>query len=136
MRINRMKAWLWRFGPALIIMAIIFLASATPSTDLPTFGSWDFMAKKGGHMLGYALLAAACYHALNSGRNASRSCFFIAFCLTVFYAMSDEWHQRFVTGRTSSLRDVGIDAIGGFISLALLLIAKMRFSRSDKRTEF
>jgi VanZ family protein len=136
MRINRMKAWVWRFGPAVIIMAIIFLASATPSIELPTFGSWDFIAKKGGHMLGYALLAAACYHALNRGRNASRTYFFIAFCLTVLYAVSDEWHQRFVPGRSSSLRDVGIDAIGGFISLGLLLIAKMRLSRPDKRTEF
>jgi|WetSurMetagenome_2_1015567.scaffolds.fasta_scaffold13730_1 VanZ family protein len=130
-----MKAWIWRYGPVLVIMATIFLASGTPGPDLPTFGNWDFIAKKGGHMLGYALLAAACYHALNGDRNFSRTRFFIAFCLTVLYAMSDEWHQTFVSGRSPSFRDVGIDAIGGCISLALLFIARRRLLQSDKGYE-
>jgi VanZ family protein len=125
-----LKAWIWRYGPALGVMAIIFLASATPGPDLPSFGTWDFIAKKGGHMLGYALLAAACYHALNSGRTAPYSRILAAFSVTVLYALSDEWHQRFVSGRGASLRDVGIDAIGGCISLAVVLIARRRFTNS------
>ena len=40
-------------------MVIIYLASGTPSTSLPDYGVWDTVIKKGGHMLGYALLFAS-----------------------------------------------------------------------------
>ena len=115
-----MNAWFGRFGPALVAMTAIFLASATPASELPKFGIWDLLVKKGGHMLGYGLLAAAYWHALKKSPNAVRFTFLIAFCLTVLYAATDEWHQHFVSGRTPSFRDVCIDAAGGLISLAFL----------------
>ena len=121
-----MKAWVLRFAPALVIMAVIFLASATPGSELPAFGIWDLAAKKGGHMLGYALLAAAYYHALSRGRNTARAPLLIAFCLTVLYAATDEWHQSFVPGRSPSFQDICIDAIGGLIGSALLHRHRMR----------
>jgi VanZ family protein len=130
-----MKTWIGRFGPALIIMFIIFMASGTQGSDLPTFGIWDIFAKKGGHVLGYALLAASYYHALSYNKKFSHIDFFIAFFLTVLYAMTDEWHQRFIPGRTPSIEDVCIDAIGGFISLALWSLIRLRSLNGDKRAE-
>jgi VanZ family protein len=113
-----MKAWILRFGPALAIMAIIFTFSSIPGSEMPSFGIWDVLAKKGGHMIGYALLAAAYHRALANNKSSSRICYGIAFCLTVLYAATDEWHQGFIPGRTPSVQDIGIDAIGGFIGLA------------------
>ncbi len=55
---NNSRAASWRgqisrWGPAVLMMAVIFTASSFPSRDLPSFGLWDRLVKKGGHMLGY-----------------------------------------------------------------------------------
>jgi VanZ family protein len=129
-----MKAWILRFGPALAIMALIFTASSTSGSDLPSFGIWDLLVKKGGHMTGYALLAAAYYHALSYQKKSARVCYFIAFCLAVVYAATDEWHQQFTPGRTPSIRDIGIDAMGGCIGLVLLSLIRLRLLTPRKST--
>ena len=36
----------------------------------------------------------------------------LTFVATVLYALIDEWHQAWVPGRTSSLEDVLLDAVG------------------------
>jgi VanZ family protein len=130
-----MKTWLLRFGPALVIMALIFLASNTPGSELPSFGIGDLIVKKGGHMLGYALLAAAFYHALTNSKRSLHIYYIMSFCLTVMYAATDEWHQRFTPGRTPSIQDVGIDSIGGLIGLALLCLIHFRFSKTAQSTQ-
>jgi len=127
-----MKDWIGRWGPAVLVMIIIFIASATPSSDIPTLGSWDFLAKKGGHMIGYALLAAAYFHGLNNRKNIKRSQFILAICLAVAYAASDEWHQRFTPGRTASIRDVLIDATGAALGLAFLSWLRTRFTKTQQ----
>ena len=137
------KAWILRWGPAILVMIIIFVASAIPGTDLPTLGAWDFSAKKAGHMLGYALLAIAYFHVLNNGRCVTRLQIFSAFVLACLYAASDEWHQKFTPGRSPSVRDVCIDGIGAGIGLALWFWMRSRIkhrnsefrSRNTKSTE-
>jgi len=44
------------------MMLVIFLFSARPSSDLPNFGWADTIVKKGGHVIGYALLAWSYWH--------------------------------------------------------------------------
>jgi len=76
-------------------------------------------------MLGYALLASAYYYGITKSKNPVLIHFIMAFCMAVIYAASDEFHQRFVAGRTPSLYDIGIDAVGGFIGItAFCLIRK------------
>jgi VanZ family protein len=123
-----MKSWIYRWGPAIAIMAIIFIASATPGSDIPGFGSWDEFFKKGGHMLGYALLASAVCHALNSSKSSIKLRFILVLCLVALYAASDEFHQRFTPGRTASFRDVGIDVAGGLIGVTVMRFAQRRIS--------
>ena len=40
----------------------------------------------------------------------------------MLYAMSDEFHQRFVSGRTSRITDVGIDTLGVITGTILFMI--------------
>ncbi len=129
-----MRAWILRWGPVAFIMVVIFVASALPSSDLPEFGAWDVFVKKGGHMLGYALLGMTCLRALNNAKSIMRSQFVIALCLAVLYAISDEFHQSFVPGRTASPWDVCIDAIGGFIGLGLWYWIRTRFKAWHRAT--
>jgi len=95
------------------MMLVIFIASSTPSKDMPGFGGWDTIVKKGGHMMGYALLAFAYAHGL--GWNKKR--WWLPWLLAVLYAASDEFHQSFVPGRNATPVDVGIDSIGAGIGL-------------------
>jgi VanZ family protein len=127
-----MKAWILHWGPAIVLMVLIFIASATPGSELPKFGVWDVFVKKGGHMVGYALLAAAYFHALSSGRHVTRFQFIVAMCLATLYAVSDEFHQRFTPGRTASPWDVCIDAVGGFIGLTVWFLIRTRLARWHK----
>ena len=123
-----MKSWIYRWVPAIVVMAVIFIASATPGSDIPGFGIWDVFFKKGGHMLGYALLATASYHALNSSNRSIKQKFILVLCLVALYAASDEFHQQFTPGRTASFRDVGIDVAGGLIGVTVMRFAQRRIS--------
>jgi len=125
-----MMAWIKRWGPAVFFMAVIFLISGTPGSELPEFGVWDILAKKGGHLLGYAVLGSASYYGVNYGRSATIRHFILAALMTILYAVSDEWHQKYVPGRNSSFLDICIDAIGGLIGIAIICL--LRKSQSNR----
>lgn len=114
-----MKTWISRLWPAVAVMSVIFIASGIPGSDLPQFGFWDTIVKKGGHMTGYAMLAASYMYAIHRAKSVKPPQLLAAFCLTILYAVSDEWHQSFTPGRSPSFLDVIIDGAGGLIGLAL-----------------
>ena len=102
----------WLF--ALAVMCVIYFVSAQPSDDLPNFDRADRIVKKGGHMLGYGLLALSYWNALDRA-NGKRP---VAWLLAVLYAVTDEFHQSFVPGRHPSAWDVLIfDNLGALIAL-------------------
>lgn len=107
-----------RWGAAVLIMGLIFLASAVPSRQMPHFWSWDTLVKKGGHMTGYALLAAAYLYGLSAGRRPRWRWLALAVGLAGLYALTDEYHQTWVPGRNASLVDVAIDTTGAIIGSA------------------
>lgn len=115
-----------RFLPALAMMAAIFAFSSVPSQEMPSFGFWDTLVKKGGHMVGYGLLALTYWFALKLDRKR----WWLALLLAVLYALSDEFHQSFVPGRHPSLVDaLVIDPAGA----ALALFAGMLVSKTKKK---
>lgn len=114
-----MKNWMWRWGPALVMMILIFTASGTPGQELPHFGGMDLAAKKGGHALGYALLGISYLRGLAHRKNATRWHLVLAVVMACLYAATDEFHQRFTPDRTPSVQDVMIDTIGASIGVAL-----------------
>jgi VanZ family protein len=54
----------------------------------------------------------------------------LALLSTLLLASWDEWHQSFLPGRTSSVRDVGIDFCGALaaqlVLLAILILVRRR----------
>ncbi len=109
------------------MMLVIFAFSSRPSNDLPDFGSIDSIAKKGGHMLGYALLSLAYWRGLEFKRGKA----WLAWAFAVLYAVTDELHQGFVRGRHPSLWDVLIfDNFGA--AIGLFVFAILKFRRLDK----
>jgi VanZ family protein len=109
--------------PPLVVMALIFYLSSQPSTaDYP---AWEIFLRKLGHVSGYALLAFTWWRALrgllpSGGRLAA---VLAAVGVSLAYAISDEVHQTFVTGRHGTPVDVLIDSLG--ISAAAVLAVRL-----------
>ena len=128
-----MKERLFRWGPAIIIMGLIFIASSTSGSDIPDFGVLNFCAMKGGHLLGYALLGATYLHALVWQNKHNRSRLLTAGILVILYAITDEWHQSFTPERYPSLMDVCIDTAGGFLGIASRHFVRKRLIQPGAR---
>ena len=129
---NSLKYWL----PAIVWMAVIFGFSSIPSREMPSFGLADFLVKKGGHALGYAMLALAYLRGLKSfkhkghkeheGKRTTRPGDFLvkhtsllAWLMAVLFSATDEFHQAFVPGRHPSLTDVLVfDNLGALFGVA------------------
>ena len=108
------------------MMLIIFLFSTRPSSELPNFEWADHIVKKGGHMIGYALLGVSHWRALAFQRER----WWLAWCMAILYAVTDEFHQSFVPGRSPSIWDVLLfDNLGALIGIGLLGAYKTQ--RSD-----
>ena len=122
---NRRNRALLRALAPLALMGVIFFFSAQPAGDDHPW--WDIIFRKLGHITGYALLTALWAWALGG---IVRRPVLIAVLIAFAYACTDEFHQTFVSGRTGTPIDVGIDAIG--MALAAFLIGKRRPSPADR----
>ena len=68
-------------------------------------------------MLGYGLLSWAYWYALDTKPNKR----WLAWFFAILYAVTDEYHQSFVAGRSSSAWDVLVfDNLGALISIWLI----------------
>jgi Predicted integral membrane protein len=107
-----------RWFPAIAVMAVIFGFSSIPSQEMPNFGLWDLVVKKGAHMLGYGLLALAYWYGLHFDKHR----WWLVLLIAVLYALSDEYHQSFVPGRHPSWVDaLVIDGSGAALMLLAVL---------------
>jgi VanZ family protein len=112
--IKNLRIQLRKWGPALLMMMIIFWFSSQPSSNLPNFDWADKALKKGGHMLGYAMLTWSYWYALRMKPNQR----WLAWLFAILYAVTDEYHQSFVTGRYPSAWDVFVfDNLGALITI-------------------
>jgi VanZ family protein len=123
-RVNAFRRAILRWAPAVVMMALIFIASSTPSKDIPHYGIWDTLVKKGGHFTVYALLAAAYLRGLKRVQPRTIA---LALLMAVSYAVTDEFHQSFTSGRHPSPLDVGIDTLGALAGLVVYWVARKNY---------
>ncbi|UCC62920.1 MAG: VanZ family protein [Anaerolineae bacterium] len=111
---------LYYWLPLVTWMGAIFWFSAQPQ-PLGYLASWlESLAGIVGHLVGYAGLVLFWWRALAAHSASARRMRGLAFLLTVLYAVSDEYHQSFVPGRTATLADLFIDAAGAVLGLWLV----------------
>jgi VanZ family protein len=105
---------LW--GPVVLYMVSIFIASAQPDIAIP-----GGLSDKSSHSIAYTLLGILIARALAGGLPARITIRIAALTvlLTTLYGASDEFHQMFVPGRTADVNDVYADAIGGMLGATL-----------------
>lgn len=125
----KMTSRISRWVPAVLMMAAIFVFSAIPSQEMPSFGFWDTLVKKSAHMAGYGLLALSYWYGLHDRRK-----WWAALLLALIYALSDEWHQSFVPGRHPSWVDALVFDLGGAaLAIGCAEIILKRMARNIKK---
>jgi VanZ family protein len=104
-----------------------------PSISLEKIAMIHVAIRKLGHVAEYFVLGILLFRAFRGGSRELQMLqwAFSSFFVLVLYAASDELHQSFVSTRTASLYDVGIDMLGGII--ALVLSALLHLNRQHRR---
>lgn len=144
------RSRLWRYGPVVLWVGIIFFAStgnlSAPNTSriLRPLLVWlfpgiteatllqaHFIVRKGAHFTEYAVLALLAARAfLSSSREGLRRRWWLASLgLVASCALLDEYHQSFVATRTGTVYDSLIDITGGACALALVALWRARRGR-------
>lgn len=154
------KAYVLSLLPPIIMMIIIFMFSSKTATEsdssslgivnvvlacneklfgvvaegnrAETLSRLNHLIRKMAHVTEYMILAILMgIHFIVVKVKANKYFLFnIAIC--VFYAMTDEFHQRFVEGRSGQISDVGIDSIGVILGTVLLYLICRKAFVSDK----
>ena len=116
---RRLVLWL----PVVGTLGLIYFISAQTADHLLYTGP-DYVA----HTLEYFVLALLLARALNGGMRprVTARVLLLTLGLSVLWAISDEWHQKFVTARISSVSDVVSDTVGAALAcLTFPLLAKV-----------
>jgi VanZ family protein len=111
------------WAPPLVLMAVIFFFSAQPNLS-SGLGWIDHVGRKVVHASEYAFLCFLWWRALRTVMHRTTA-LLPAWAIATLYAVTDEFHQTFVTGRHGTWVDVVIDSCGAGV-LALLILRAQR----------
>ena len=120
-----LRYWLPLFTYCLFIF---FLSSSPNPLPMPHL----FLGDKLLHIAEYSILGflmARSIFSLNL-RYSKRPLFIIAIILSTLYGLSDEVHQSFTPGRTTSLGDLIADGLGSLIGAVLYLKMLLKYRSS------
>jgi hypothetical protein len=122
--------------PAVAWAALIFIASAQPDLRFVPDATLDLVVRKVGHMAVFGILALLLWRALATTTTVRRPGAW-ALLLAILYAITDEAHQAFVTGRHASPVDVAIDAAGVLIAIGVVagVMHVRRMRQQARRTQ-
>ena len=103
--------------PAVLLWATaIFYLS---SRSRPLGRHWPSRPSALAHVFEFAVLAALLHRALAADPRRRQRAVAPAFVLTALYAASDEVHQLFVSERTATPAEYGLDLLGASLGLAV-----------------
>lgn len=102
---------------------------------------WDlvhYIIRKGGHFTGYGVVSLCFFHGWRTTMTVAAGEFrtlwtraaLLAIFSTFVVACADEFHQRFLPGRTSSPLDVGIDLCGAIVAQVVVCSLMPRILRN------
>lgn len=91
-----------------------------PDIDLD-IESFHHIIRKCAHFTAYLILGAFAMNALKKSEISGQRGFVLALLFCVIYAMSDEFHQLFVLGRSGEINDVVIDSVGSIAGIWIYL---------------
>jgi len=95
-----------------------------PSVSHKEIFFFHIILRKIAHLTEYFISGLLLFRAFRNGSDKKKEWLWAAFSLfiVVIIASSDEFHQSFVSTRTASFVDVGIDILGGFLAQGVNVI--------------
>lgn len=85
-------------------------------------GIMTFLVRKSAHITAYFILGILIFNIVKDFRLKSKYIILISTGITFLYAVSDEFHQSFVPGRSCELRDIIIDTTAGIVGVCLFYL--------------
>ena len=134
MKSSYIRSFFFYWLPPLLWMALIYYGSAQPTLPSLTHSLLDSLVKYGAHFVEYAVLALLWYRAIYS-RFPHPKIQPLALIIIIAYALSDEFHQSFVPGRSATWQDVAVDVIGGASALLAWNIVQQWRTRDNTSHE-
>lgn len=139
MKKNKSKIIAWTI--ALLWMALIFKLSSEVATDSDglskgiaqfimnllhiSSSAMDYInhiVRKNAHFFAYLVLGILVRNAFKQSCFSGLKLYLITFIVCIVYASSDEFHQRFVAGRSPQITDVLIDSSGSALGLLITFV--------------
>ena len=103
------------------------------STDTDPYSFIEFLFRKAGHVAGYCLLTLFLFFTVMQTKLKGGWGYIVSGALAILYALSDEWHQSFVPGRTGHWQDaIIIDGIGVVLGLMIGYIVRVRRDKKGR----
>ncbi len=99
---------------------MIYVFSSQKALPGPNDVFFNFVFKKCAHIFVYAGLYFWIFRGLAltlNHHNHAHTIYYLPLVLSVAYALTDEFHQSLVLGRTATLRDIGYDFLGASIAM-------------------
>ena len=112
------------WGPVFLWMLFIAALSSVPGRNIPDLPVPFF--HKVVHFFEYSVLGALWVRAFTYGRSGGNSfgLSILAWTLTAIFALSDEWYQTFVSGRSGRIEDACFDMVCAGVGIVLYVCVK------------
>ena len=94
----------------------VLVGKISPASDALAF---NYFIRKCAHFFAYLVLGMVVLFAMRKMGVAGTKGILLALAVCVVYAISDEWHQGFIPGRTPKLMDILIDSSGSLLGTVL-----------------
>lgn len=107
-----MKRKIFNWALVVIWMMLIFYFSSQPDLKSSLPNLWDLIFRKIAHILEFTVLTYFLIKAFSNYSISKKNILIFSFIIAVGFAISDEFHQTFVSGRCGAIKDVFVDSIG------------------------
>lgn len=99
--------------------------------QMEMYAVWlSFPVRKAAHMTEYAILAVLAWGNLMAWkRKSDMKNYIYAVLFAILYAMTDEFHQTFINGRSGNWTDVCIDGAGACLGILCLAAVRRQIGR-------
>ena len=112
-----------------ITKLIVDMISGTFPGLTPQAQWLNHIVRKNAHFIAYMVLGLLQVNALYLNGTRGRKAFMLALAISFLYAVSDEFHQTFVPGRSGEFRDVIIDTAGALTGIGIYMLIRIKWTK-------
>ncbi|HHX56330.1 MAG TPA: VanZ family protein [Clostridiales bacterium] len=117
-----------------IISKIVnIISKVTPSIEINE-ANLNHIIRKAAHFTIYLILGILVTNALKDGNKSKLNLILASLVICILYAISDEFHQLFIPGRSGEIKDVILDSLGALLGILMMSSVKVKSRHSFPKT--